>query len=146
MTDRERLQRKLAEQKARNIIKKIRSVQIIGQETCALPDHALLEKLGFYSQDKKPDSAIPESADLQEIIDRMLSLLNDESGEIFFLLIYGVIYKVRFTDRAAALRELWTAPEAGRYICLLNEDKTVLYEFGSDSRDEDNYLFDKYQL
>lgn len=146
MTDSNKLQTKLALQKTRNMMSEIKGIQILDYEEYSLSDE-FLQKSGYCSNDKIADARIPFCTDDEEIINIVCSLMEIKEEQILHLLVNGLLVKFQINDIRTAIHDIWdkTSPDSKGFV-LINENKDTMYDLGSDSRDEDNYLFDIYSL
>lgn len=64
-----------------------------------------------------------------------------------FLVVNHILVKMQIVNSFEVAESLWNHvhPDS-KGITILNEQMTILWEVGNDSRDEQNYLFDKYYL
>lgn len=121
----------------------IKGIQILDYEEYLLSDE-FLQKSGYCSNDKIADARIPFCTDDEEIINIVCSLMEIKEEQILHLLVNGLLVKFQINDIRTAIHDIWKKTDHN--IVLISENKDSMYEFGSDSRDEENYLFDKYML
>jgi hypothetical protein len=146
MVDRNKLQNKIALQKTRNIMSEIRGIQVLGYEENPFSEE-LFRKIGFFSNDKKADLKIPNDTNAYQMVTKIYDRIIIKDSQIWYLLINGFLVKFVVTDTKTAMFDIWdkTSPDSKGFV-LINENKDTMYDLGSDSRDEDNYLFDIYSL
>lgn len=75
--------------------------------------------------------------------------IDPETGKIkvWYIVLNGFLIKIQILNIKTAIIGLWNGIyEYHKGFVLINEKKSTMFEFGSDSRDEENYLFDKYPL
>ena len=67
--------------------------------------------------------------------------------QIWYIWLNGFLVRIQILNIKAAIMGLWNNIDSRhKHFVLINENRNMMYEFGSDSRDEYNYLFDKYLL
>lgn len=147
MVDRELLQKKRLLQRTKNILSKIEGIKILDYTEQKIFDENYLQNVDFYSIKKEADSKISCFSEESEIIEWIIDLVNFETEQIWYLWIYNYLIKVQISDARTAVQNFWKYinPDSKGFI-LITENKKIMYEFGNDSRDEDNILFDKYFL
>jgi len=134
MVDRKLLEKKKQIQRIRNMLKAVNGIEIM--EIC---NGLSVDIENYYSSEKVPDSRISESSD--NIYEWIADCMNLEDNMIVYLLCESVPVRIRITDVQTAVKSLWNAR---REITLIDKNLDIVYEVGSDSRDEYNYLFDVY--
>ncbi len=147
MVDRELLQKKRLLQRTKNILSKIEGIKILDYTEQKIFDENYLQNIGFYSITKEADSKISCFSEESEIIEWIIDLVNFEIEQIWYLWIYDYLIKIQISDVRIAVKNFWIYinPDSKGFV-LITENKKIMYEFGNDSRDEDNILFDKYYL
>ena len=147
MVDRELLQKKRLLQRNKNILSKIEGIKILDYTEQKIFDENYLQNIGFYSITKEADSKISCFSEESEIIEWIIDLVNFEIEQIWYLWIYDHLIKIQISDVRIAVKNFWIYinPDSKGFV-LITENKKIMYEFGNDSRDEDNILFDKYYL
>lgn len=147
MVDRESLQKKKFLQKTKIIFSKIEGIRILGYTEQGIFDENHLQNIGFYSITKQADSKISCFSKESEIIEWVIDLVDFETARIWYLWVYDYLIKVQILDVRTAIQNFWKYinPDSKGFV-LITENKKIMYEFGNDSRDEDNILFDKYFL
>lgn len=134
-------------QKAKSILTKIEGIQVIDYEEQPSFDEDYLIRINYYNCDKNPDAKISISSNDAEIIDWIYKLIDFQLNQIWYIRVNDFLAKIKILDIRSAILELWkniNPPSNG--FTLIDENNNTLYEFGNDSRDEGNYLFDKYPL
>lgn len=147
MVDRELLQKKRLLQRTKNILSKIEGIKILDYTEQKIFDENYLQNIGFYSITKEADSKISCFSEESEIIEWIIDLVNFEIEQIWYLWIYDYLIKIQISDVRIAVKNfcIYINPDSKGFV-LITENKKIMYEFGNDSRDEDNILFDKYYL
>lgn len=147
MVDRELLQKKRLLQRTKNILSKIEGIKILDYTEQKIFDENYLQNISFYSITKEADSKISCFSEESEIIEWIIDLVNFEIEQIWYLWIYDYLIKIQISDVRIAVKNFWIYinPDSKGFV-LITENKKIMYEFGNDSRDEDNILFDKYYL
>ena len=147
MVDKEKIQYKIKLQKTKNIVSKIKGIQVIDFEEQTLFDEEYLRKINYFSYDKIADAKISDSSNDSEIIDWIYKLMNFQIDQIWYIWVNGFLVRIQILDIKTAILGLWKNidPSCKGFV-LIDENKNTMYEFGNDSRDEENYLFDKYLL
>jgi len=152
MTDRQRetMQQKLLLQKTKNLMAQVDGVKILQYDEQGIPDDSTLRSIGFYSSEKIPEAKIAMQSDENAIVDWIISLLDSENvrtGDICCLWDGAFLVKMEILDMRAAVSSLWQCLRANhKSLVLITSDGETMLDFGSDSRDEYNILFDKYTL
>ncbi|SFB76223.1 hypothetical protein [Ruminococcus albus] len=146
MIDRNRLQTKLALQKIRNMMSTVRGIVILDYEENPFSEE-YLQKIGYLNNSKEADLKIPYSTNANEIAAKICDRMNIKDSQIWYYAADGFLVKFRVTDPGTAVLDIFdkTTPNSKGFV-LIDENKDTMYDFGSDSRDEENYLFDKYSL
>ena len=157
MRNKELLEKKKKLQETCNILKIMNSIKILHiYETNENPELTQIEnsfnELGVYSNDKKPDDRISSKSTEDEIIQWISGLLLLKKNDILFLYCNGLWVKIEVTNEQLIIKELWNHERnyfktnycVGFRIVLCTMDR--MFEFGFDSRDEYNILFDEYKL
>ena len=90
---------------------------------------------------------IPFFSKESEIVEWIIDLVDFETTQIWYLWAYDYLVKVQILHVRTAIQNFWEHinPDSKGFV-LIAENKKIMYEFGNDSRDEDNILFDKYFL
>ncbi|MBR1444024.1 MAG: hypothetical protein IJ583_10895 [Firmicutes bacterium] len=147
MVDREKFQNKLQLQKTKNIISKIEGIQVIDYEKQDLFDVEHLRKIGYFSSDKIADAKISNHSSDFEIVDWIYNLAFFQIEQIWYLWVNGFLVKIKILNVRTAILNLWkNIDRYSKGFVLIDKNKSAMYVFGNDSRDEENYLFDKYTL
>ncbi len=148
MIDRALYERKKTLQRARNALRKLKGAETL--EADCLPEldgiFGRLRELGFCSNDRPPDNALPCGSSDTDIAEWISICINAETGAEYYLLYENIAFKIRISEPSAAVMSLWSAYGNCKGFTLVSIDKTKVYDLGCDSRDENNYLFDKYLL
>lgn len=147
MVDRELIQKKKFLQRTKNILSKIEGIKILDYTEQKIFDENYLQNVDFYSIKKEADSKISCFSEESEIIKWIIDLVNFETEQIWYLWIYDYLIRIQISDARTAVQNFWKYinPDSKGFV-LITENKKIMYEFGNDSRDEDNILFDKYSL
>lgn len=147
MYDRQLFQNKILLQKTKNLMSKINGIRVLEYEEQSIFDDSILDRVGFYNGTQTPDDKIAKTSDIESIVDWIIGLLNFEVNEICYLWVHVFLVKIQLLDTRAAINDLWNLlnPNSKGVIVITSDHKTM-FEFGSDSRDEHNILFDKYTL
>lgn len=147
MVDRELLQKKKILQQTKNIFSEIEGIRVLNYTEQNIFDKNYLQSIGFYNTAKEADSKIAYFSEESEIIEWIIGLVDFETARIWYLWVYDYLVRVQILDIRMAVQNLWEYinPDSKGFV-LIDENKTIMYEFGNDSRDEDNILFDKYLL
>ena len=147
MVDREKLEKKLNLQRTKNIISKIEGIQVIDYEEEILFDEEYLQKINYFNSEKIADSKISHCSNDSEILDWIYNLMDFQIDQIWYIWLNGFLVRIQILNIKAAIMGLWNNIDSRhKHFVLINENRNMMYEFGSDSRDEYNYLFDKYLL
>ena len=157
MIDKELLKKKKKLQETRNILKIMNSIKILQiYETNEHPRLTKIEdtfnKLGVFGIGKKPDDRIPYNTSEEKIIQWISKLLLLKKNDILFWFCNGLWVKIEILNECQVIKDLWnhrknyfkTNYSLGFMIITDTMDK--MFEFGFDSRDEYNILFDEYDL
>lgn len=147
MVDRELLQKKKILQQTKNIFSEIEGIRVLNYTEQNIFDKNYLQSIDFYNTAKEADSKIAYFSEESEIIEWIIGLVDFETARIWYLWVYDYLVRVQILDIRMAVQNLWEYinPDSKGFV-LIDENKTIMYEFGNDSRDEDNILFDKYLL
>lgn len=147
MADKELLKRKLLFQQTKNLVSTIDGTEILDYEAQTLFDSDRLRNIGFYNATKTPDSKIDRLTDDENIIDWITDILNFKTDEICYLWVNDFLVRIKISDVRKAVQSLWSNlnPQSKGFV-LITADKKTMFDFGGDSRDEYNYLFDRYDL
>lgn len=147
MIEREYYERKKNLQNTKNVMRKIEGITVLGYEEQTIFDEITLKNIGFYSGAKVTDSKIAYSSNEADIIEWIISLIDFNSSQRWYLWFNSFLIKFQLADIRMAILNLWNNLEPySKGFILINENKNIMYEIGSDSRDEYNILFDTYQL
>ena len=147
MVDKEKIQKKINLQKTKNIISKIEGIQVIDYEGPSIFDEEYLRKINYFSSEKIADSKISVCSNDSEVTEWIYKLMDFQIDQIWYIFLNGFLFKIQMLDIKTAIMGLWNdIYEYCKGFVLINENKNMMFEFGSDSRDEENYLFDKYPL
>ena len=93
------------------------------------------------------DSKISHCSNDSEILDWIYKLMDFQIDQIWYIWLNGFLVRIQILNIKAAIMGLWNNIDSRhKHFVLINENRNMMYEFGSDSRDEYNYLFDKYLL
>ena len=95
----------------------------------------------YFSCDKIPESKINCKSNKEDICQWIINCMDFHNGDIVNLIFNDICAKVKLIDMEKAVFELW---EKNENITVLSEND--LKEICEDSRDEYNYLFDKYSV
>ncbi|MDE5793018.1 MAG: hypothetical protein K2H66_05790, partial [Oscillospiraceae bacterium] len=137
-------------QKVKNILKELKGIAIlkIHDENAKLEsilNH--LSEIGYYSQTKQPDSKILANSDELAIYQWIINCMQLKNNEIVYILVKKIWVEIVILDSLQAVKNLWNAIDSySKSITMLNASMNLLLEVSNDSRDEENYLFDKYNL
>lgn len=147
MVDRRLLQKKKFLQKIKVIFSKINGIKILEYTEKKIFNDNYLQNIGFYSTAKQADSKIPFFSKESEIVEWIIDLVDFETTQIWYLWVYDYLVKVQILHVRTAIQNFWEHinPDSKGFV-LIAENKKIMYEFGNDSRDEDNIIFDKYFL
>lgn len=147
MVDKEKIQKKINLQKTKNIISKIEGIQVIDYEGPSIFDEEYLRRINYFSSEKIADSKISDCSNDFEVTEWIYKLMDFQIDQIWYIFLNGFLVKIQILDIKTAIMGLWNdIYEYCKGFVLINENKNMMFEFGSDSRDEENYLFDKYSL
>ena len=157
MRNKELLEKKKKLQETRNILKIMNSIKILHiYETNENPELTQIEnsfnELGVNSNNKKPDERISSKSTEDEIIQWISGLLLLKKNDILFWYCNRLWVEIEVTNEQLIIKELWNHEKnyfktnycAGFLIVPSTMDR--MFEFGFDSRDEYNILFDEYKL
>lgn len=136
--DKALLERKKNLQRTKNILTEIAGIEVLDLEEKNFFDVIDSE---IFNNKICPDSKIDFRKDSAEIVNWIIDNTPFVTGDNTYLLINNYSVYVKIIDLKMLYRTLWDKEGA---VIILSEDKHHLYEFGNDSRDEDNYVFDKY--
>ena len=136
--DKALLERKKNLQRTKNILTEIAGIGVLDLEEKNFFDVIDSE---IFNSKICPDSKIDFRKDSAEIVNWIIDNTPFVTGDNTYLLINNYSVYVKIIDLKMLYRTLWDKEGA---VIILSEDKHHLYEFGNDSRDEDNYVFDKY--
>ena len=100
-----------------------------------------LKNTEYFSCDKIPESKINCKSNKEDICQWIINCMDFHNGDIVNLIFNDICAKVKLIDMERAVFELW---EKNENITVLS--KNDLKEICEDSRDEYNYLFDKYAV
>lgn len=98
----------------------------------------------YYSNEKIPDAKADIHLSDSEIVNRIIKKIPVEENQILYVQIADVFIKIQIKNPVIAVHSLWHYTQ--KTLLFLNAEKTVMYEFGEDSRDEQHYLFDIYYI
>ncbi|MCR5628864.1 hypothetical protein [Eubacterium sp.] len=129
-------------QKTRNILKNISGVEI--HSIKEISSDGLVDK-DVYRNKIIPDSKICFTEDISIIVNWIENNTPFQEGDDFGFIVNCCYVNAKIVDIKEAFSSIWMAEEYEGVLFLSNDLKTM-YEFGSDSRDEYHYLFDKYDL
>lgn len=147
MIDKKLLQRKVALQKVRNILKTVNGVKIlcIYEECDSRLEHISVK--GYYSYSKQPDSRISVDSNDSLIYQWIRENMKLKNNDVLFLLCNGIWIKIQIIEVTSAIQSLWNNIDSCcKGFIVLTENMDKLLEVGNDSRDEWNYLFDEYSI
>ena len=106
-----------------------------------------MSEIGYYSQTKQPDSKILANSDELAIYQWIINCMQLKNNEIVYILVKKIWVEIVILDSLQAVKNLWNAIDSySKSITMLNASMNLLLEVSNDSRDEENYLFDKYNL
>ena len=100
-----------------------------------------LKNTEYFSCDRIPESKINCKSDKKDICQWIINCMDFHNGDIVHFIFNNICSKVKLIDVEKAVFELW---EKNGSITVLSEND--LKEICEDSRDEYNYLFDKYAV
>ena len=134
-------------QKTKNIISVIEGIQVIEYEEQTLFNEEYLRRINYLGYDKIPDSKISDRSNDAEVTVWINKFIDLRKDQLWYIWLNGYLVKIQILDTEKAITGLWNNidPDCKGFV-LIDEDKKMMYEFGNDSRDEENYLFDKYSL
>ena len=139
-----RMKQKMDLQKAKNIVSCIRGISVIDFfESSGILDWDKLRELGYYSNDKIPQSKITMQSSDDEVVDWIINEISIKNNCIIYVLIGNFLVKINIENIEMSIHDLWIKCNGFSFV---DEDLKVIYDFGSDSRDEYNYLYDRYEL
>ena len=138
--DKALLERKKNLQRTKNILTEIAGIEVLDLEEKNFFD--VIDSEIFKSK-IYPDSKIDFCKDIDEIVNWIVDNTPFVTGDNTYLLIRDYSVYVKIMDLKMLYRTLWEKEGA---VIILSEDKHHLYDFGNDSRDEYNYVFDKYYV
>ena len=137
-------------QKVKNILKKLKGITIlkIHDENAKLKSILNnLSEIDYYSQTKQPDSKILVNSDELAIYQWIMNCMQLKNNEIVYILVKNIWVEIVILDSLQAVKSLWSRIDSySKSITMLNASMSLLLEVSNDSRDEENYLFDKYNL
>lgn len=142
--DKDKLILKKRMQEARNIIKTIHGIIVV---KIYEPDEGIIskidyEKMGVYNSTKKPDEIIDLDVSEQWICDFIIRRTKVSKGaHIQLLLSNGIWTNVEITDVESFLMSVFLGNHS---ITFMDNDYKLMYELGTDSRDEYHLLYDEY--
>ena len=110
-------------------------------EICEVNISEKLKNTEYFSCEKIPESKINCRSDKKDICQWIINCMDFHNGDIVNLIFNNICAKVKLIDMEKAVFELW---EKNENITVLSEND--LKEICEDSRDEYNYLFDKYAV
>lgn len=126
---------------------KIEGITVLSYEEQTIFDETTLRNIGFYSNTKAADSKIPYSSNEADIVEWVIDLIDFNSSQIWYLWFNNFLVKFQLVDIRLAILNLWNNLNSySKGFILINGNKNIMYDIGSDSRDEYNILFDTYQL
>lgn len=134
------LEKKKQLQRVKNRIAAFSGLEIFDFEEKYLDEIVDME---CYRNKTLPEDKIRFDSNMQDIINWIIdnTPFHDESE--IFLLVDSYCVHARILSRNEAYTSIWRTTHS---ITLISDDWRYMYEFGSDSRDEYHYLFDKYRL
>ncbi len=138
--DKELLEKKKRLQKTKNILKELAGLEIISIEEISLSE---LVDMDMRRNKMIPDSKIGFSDDISAIVNWIENNVPFKEDSDFYFIVNTHCVKARIANSEEAYSSIWA--KMGRAI-FLSDSKKTMYEFGCDSRDEYNYLFDKCDL
>lgn len=150
LVNKELLEKKIKLQKVKNILKELNGVAVIQIYDEISKYDSILNRLleaGYYSDEKQPDSNISADSDESVIYQWIIDCMELRENQKLFLVVNHILVKMQIVNSFEVAESLWNHvhPDS-KGITILNEQMTILWEVGNDSRDEQNYLFDKYYL
>lgn len=147
MYENKKLAQKLALQRVRNAVAKIRGILLLSIEEDNASIAEKLARVGFCSSEKMPDSALPSSSAVGKVIEWIAAQMSLCEQSIYYLYLENCLVKFKLIDINTAVHDFWCllSPDS-RGFTLLSEDKQTAFDVASDSRDEEHYLFDVYHL
>ncbi|MDE5738002.1 MAG: hypothetical protein K2H93_06540 [Oscillospiraceae bacterium] len=137
-------------QKVKNILNELKGIAILklhaeNAELEAILNH--LSEIGYYSQTKQPDSKILANSDELAVYQWIMNCMQLKNNEIVYILVKKIWVEIVILDSLQAVKSLWNGIDSySKSITMLNASMRLLLEVSNDSRDEENYLFDKYHL
>lgn len=141
------LENKKQIQKAKNILKSMSSIKVLHIYDIDYIEQ--LEKInfknsGYYSSLKIPDSKISYDTDEFIIYRWIIDCMKLKNKELVYFLCNNIWTKIQIIDVESAVKELWNYNNESKGFIIFNEKLHKLLEVGSDSRDENNYLYDEF--
>ncbi len=154
----EALERKLCEQRVRNIVKRLDGLEVLriyAQGDSAALDFVLENTAELLWRKSRWDASVPDSLPREELVDWIVGVMQLVEGGEYYL--YEAAYPMRFwvkislRDAHAAALSLWRhdsilkSQEEGCSLgfMLLDSHMTALREVGSDSRSEERFTYDE---
>ncbi|MBQ8435817.1 MAG: hypothetical protein IJZ64_04935 [Ruminococcus sp.] len=147
MVNKKLLENKKQIQKAKNILKSMSSIKVLHIYDIDYIEQ--LEKInfknsGYYSSLKIPDSKISYDTDEFIIYRWIIDCMKLKNKELVYFLCNNIWTKIQIIDVESAVKELWNYNNESKGFIIFNEKLHKLLEVGSDSRDENNYLYDEF--
>lgn len=141
------LENKKQIQKAKNILKSMSSIKVLHIYDIDYIEQ--LEKInfknsGYYSSLKIPDSKISYDTNEFIIYRWIIDCMKLKNKELVYFLCNNIWTKIQIIDVESAVKELWNYNNESKGFIIFNEKLHKLLEVGSDSRDENNYLYDEF--
>lgn len=148
--NKELLEIKKQMQGARNILKDLQGIQVIhlyepGEGTIAQIN---LEKMGVLSGYKEPDMVREYNETYQTVADFLKWKTGLANGQkIYLLLSNGIWSEVKILDVDHFIKSYFHLEYCNSFgIAFIDADMKKMYEYGSDSRDEYDLLYDEYEV
>lgn len=141
MVNKEVLNRKIQLQRTKNLMKQIIGIRVLTYDDAI--STTLLYEMGYYDSLKRPDSMISLTSSEHDLIAWINELVEINDDDTCYILCGMYMAKILVLEKSSMLSDLW---KCSHCISILNNEQTMIYEIGCDSRDEYNYLFDKYSL
>ena len=138
--DKELLEKKKQLQKAKNIFAKLSGLELLNLEEMSL--YELISEDQYLCK-AHPNSCISFDVDVADIVNWMKDNMPFRDGSEVFLIINSYCLHVRICNIKEAYTSIWDTLGSALFVSI---DKKKMYEFGADSRDEYNYLFDEFDL
>lgn len=105
----------------------------------------------IYSIIKQPDSALSFKSSLEEIVEWIKSQTGIKSQKKYYFRCSKVWVEIKINEINLGVKSLWNHKKYlnesyGCGFILVDEQMEKMIEVGCDSRDKENYLYDRYSL